>query len=319
MLYCVNSMDIHKREELKKKILKRYELYKLQGSRFKRFLKDPVRTLAYYIMQSAGYIHPYKVHYKTLWGDSMTFYLPEGGAIYYYGFFEANLSNFLINFLQEGDVVLDVGAHVGYYTMLASSLVGSSGKVYSFEPTPRTFISLEENASKKSNIVVNNNAVFDEEKEIEFFDYGPKYSAFNSFKPRTSDDIYFKDKANRILVKTVSLDRYCTTHNITPTIIKIDAEGSENVILATMHDLLGNKHPMVTIEVAGGEEWRDNCAKSISTLLSYGYDPYEITLDGHIREHVVQDEYSYDNLLFIHPSTLPNLQKWIQSSHASRT
>ena len=119
--------------------------------------------------------------------------------VFYYGFFEANLSNFFINFLKEGDVFLDIGAHVGYYSILASDLVGESGQVISFEPTPRTFASLSENASRKNNIKVYNNAVLDEEIEIEFFDYGPKYSAFNSFKKRESDAIFFKNSVDSFI------------------------------------------------------------------------------------------------------------------------
>jgi FkbM family methyltransferase len=253
-------------------------------------------------MQGVGYIKPYKVNYETLWGDKMSFYLPEGGAIYYYGFFEANLSNFFINILKEGDVFIDVGAHVGYYTMLTSALVGKTGKVYSFEPTPRTFQSLKVNASSKPNIIVNNLAVLKGKEQIQFYDYGPKYSAFNSFKPRTSKDIYFKDTATKVLIQTTSLDAYCDTHNVSPTIIKIDAEGAEHVILGSMQNVLSEKKPLISIEVAGDEEWKENCTKSIHILLDHGYEPYEITLKGYLQKHIVKEVYSYDNLLFVHPS-----------------
>lgn len=304
-------MEISQRDVLKKKILKRHELYTLQSSRFKRLLKDPLRTAKYYVMQFLAYRKPYKVHYTTFWGDRMSFYLPEGGAIYYYGFFEANLSNFFINFLQEGDTFFDVGAHVGYYTMLASALVGETGKVHSFEPTPRTFTSLQYNANAKKNITVNNNAVLDEEKEITFFDYGPKFSAFNSFHKRTSEDIYFKNNAEKITVKTVSLDNYCKRKDISPNVIKIDAEGAEHLILKTMNTILTRDKPLVTIEVAGGAEWEDNCNKSIDILLSHGYLPYEITLEGNLIPHTRKEAYSYDNLLFVHPDNMRRTEKYI--------
>lgn len=143
-------MTKQERKALKLKILKRYELYKLNHSRFKRLLKDPLRMFVFYIFAFFARIMPYKIRAKTLWGDTMTYYLPEGQAILCYGFFEANLTIFLINFLKEGDCFIDVGAHVGYYTVLASKLVGDGGNVHSFEPTPRTFNSLKENiASKK--------------------------------------------------------------------------------------------------------------------------------------------------------------------------
>jgi FkbM family methyltransferase len=115
--------------------------------------------------------------------------------------------------------------------MLASELVGKDGKVISFEPTPRTFASLSENAAGKNNISIYNNAVLDTETEIEFYDYGPKYSAFNSFKKRESDAIFFKDTAKSFVTKTVSIDSFCKKNHVVPTFIKIDAEGSEYLIV----------------------------------------------------------------------------------------
>ncbi len=298
----LQSMTRHERDSLTQKILKRQELYELQSSRIKRLLKDPLRTFTYYVMQFMAYQRPYKVNYTTLWGDKMKFYLPEGGALYYYDFFEANVTNFLLHFLKEGDVFFDIGAHVGYYSMLASSLVGDTGKVISFEPTPRTFESLAENAKIKKNIEVYNNAVLDKETEIEFFDYGPKFSAFNSFKKRTSDDIYFKESAEKIKVKTVAIDSFCFEKNLKPTIIKIDAEGSEYLILGAMSKVLDTAFPLVTLEVTGGDEWKDNCMKSIKILTDKNYDCYEISLDGYLKKHTIKEVYTYDNLLFVHPT-----------------
>ncbi len=293
-------MNIQQKKTLKGLILKRNELYKLRGSRFKRILKDPLRTIPYFIIETIAYIHPFKVLYKTLWGDHMNFYLPEGGAIYYYGFFEANLTSFFINFLKSGDIFFDVGAHVGYYSMLASSLVENKGQVHSFEPTPRTFNTLRENVSKKGNITVNNFALMDKKTTIPFFDYGPKYSAFNSFKSRTGEEMAFLPKPEVVKVKTISLDDYCKEKNITPNIVKIDAEGAEHLILGSMVRILTDMKPIVTIEVAGGQEWEQNCTDSINQLKSYGYVGYEVNIDGYLKKHLYKDSYVYDNLVFVH-------------------
>jgi FkbM family methyltransferase len=263
-------------------------------------------------MQFLAYRMPYKVTYTTLWGDTMRFYLPEGGMIYYYGFFESNLSNFFINFLQEGDVFFDVGAHVGYYSMLASSLIGDRGEVISFEPTPRTFASLLENAKTKKNIQVYNNAVLDRETEIEFFDYGPKYSAFNSFKKRTSEEIFFRNDVDKITVKTVAIDSFCKEKKLSPTLIKIDAEGSEHLILEAMSSVLDDMHPLVTIEVSDGEEWKYNCTKSIKILTDKNYDCYEISLGGYLTKRTASEDYTYDNLLFVHPTKYDRIKNLIK-------
>ena len=304
-------MTKEKKSELKEKILKRYELYKLQSSRFRRILKDPIRTIPYFILQTIAYQHPFRVNYTTLWGDKMSFYLPEGNAIYYYGFFEANLANFFINFLEEGDTFFDIGAHVGYYTILASALVGETGHVHSFEPTPRTFQTLTKNAALKNNITVNNNAVLDTETEIEFVDYGPKYSAFNTFHSRTGGEMSFLDEGEKIKVKTLSIDTYCKEKNLTPTLIKIDAEGAEHLILSAMTEVLSTKKPLVSIEVAGDDEWKENCHKSIATLTGLGYLAYEITTDGLLRRHIQKESYSYDNLLFAHPDNMERIKAFM--------
>jgi len=293
-------MDLEKREKVKKKILKNYELYKLNHSRLKRFLKSPVKTFLFFILAYFSYRRPFKVRYKTFWGDKMSFYLPEGNAIYYYGFFEANLTNFFLNFLKEGDVFFDVGAHVGYYSVLASVLVGEKGFVHSFEPTPRTFNSLKKNLQNKNNVFVNNNAVLNTETEISFIDYGAKYSAFNSFQKRTGVGTSFLKKGTEIRVKTISLDNYCNIKNTKPNFIKIDAEGAEYLILEAMDHILEKIKPVVSIEVAGGEEWKDNCSKSINFLKEKDYLAFEITLEGLLIPHEQKEVYSYDNLIFVH-------------------
>ena len=125
-------MNNDQKNTLKEAILLRNNLYEFQSDRLKRLTMDPVRTFTYYVLQYLAYIKPYKVTKKTLWGDTMSYYLPEGGMVYYYGFWEANLTNFFVNFFKEGDVFFDIGAHVGYYSILASNLIGTTGKVISF-------------------------------------------------------------------------------------------------------------------------------------------------------------------------------------------
>ena len=304
-------MTQKEKENLIKKILQRNELYLLQGSRLRRVLKDPFRTLWFYLLQSIAYVHPYKIEKKTLWGVPMSYYLPEASMIYYYGFFEANLSIFLINFLQEGDSFFDVGAHVGYYSMLASELVGKSGHIYSFEPTPRTFETLKENAGKKKNIVALNRAVLHEEKTIDFFDYGPKYSAFNTFQKRTSKEIFFKDVVQKVSVKTISLDKYVTKNSLRPDFIKIDAEGAESLILESMATILKDNKPVVTIEVSTVKEWEGNLARSFKIFKKYQYDCFEITVAGKLIPCDPTEPRAYDNLLFAHPDKMSRLQKLI--------
>ncbi len=64
-------------------------------------------------------------------------------------------------------VFFDVGAHFGYYSLLASTLVGKAGAIHAFEPTPSTFEVLRRNADEP-NVRVDNVALWTKRKWLEF-------------------------------------------------------------------------------------------------------------------------------------------------------
>lgn len=73
--------------------------------------------------------------------------------------------------LRPGMTVLDVGAHVGYYTRLCARLVGPQGRVIAFEPHPRTHEVLRQNVAGLSNVTALPVALAEEEGQAELFDY----------------------------------------------------------------------------------------------------------------------------------------------------
>lgn len=270
-------------------------------SRIKRLAKDPIRAFPFYILAALGHIKPYKLSFKTLWKSKMTSYLPEGNTFYYYGYCEANLTNFFLRYCEEGKTVIDIGAHIGFYSALSSVLVGKSGQVHSFEPTPWTYELLLENTQGLSNVTTNNKAVSEQPTTLTFTDYGHGYGAYNTASKEGAPAL--SHKGTVINVQSVSLDEYCKTNSLTPHFIKIDAEGFEYSILLGMKELLknnnGTERPVITLEVAGGDEWKENRDNSIKALIDNDYIPYEIDVDGHVRVHTPRKEYTYDNLVFI--------------------
>jgi len=290
-------MNKEQRNNIIETISKREKLRPMtQG---KRLLIDPFRVLPYYLLAALGHIRPFPLTFKTLWGTKMTCYLPEGNTFYYYGYCEANLANFLLRYLKEGSTFIDVGAHVGFYSMLTSKLVSEKGSVHSFEPTPWTFGLLRKNTSELNNVSLNCKAVSDRVETISFADYGPGYGAYNSGHPKGAA-AFLNKKNNMIEVDTVVLDEYCRSLSLVPTFIKLDAEGCEHLILRGMNSLLsGTDRPLVSIEVAGGKEWEENTKRTIQALLNKGYNVYEMSIDGRISPHQIKDYYEYDNLLFI--------------------
>jgi hypothetical protein len=158
-------------------------------SRVARLLRDPLHAFPYYLLATLSHIKPYRISFRTLWGTRMTCYLPEGNTFFYYGYCEANLTNFFIRYVEQGMTIIDVGAHVGIYSMLNSELVGQSGSVYSFEPTPWTFRILTENTKKLPNVTIYNQAISETKQTLTFADYGPGYGAYNSANKSGAPDL----------------------------------------------------------------------------------------------------------------------------------
>jgi FkbM family methyltransferase len=159
-----------------------------------------------------------------------------------YGSIDAGMEAFFSRVLRPGMIFVDVGAHIGLHTVRAASLVGDSGRVYSFEPAPRLFDILT------ANIVLNGlgGRVVTERKAVS------QSSGRSRFilKQQTGLNTLFgqhESGDNIIEVDTVSLDE--ALHTL-PRIdmVKIDAEGAEAAILRGMTRLL-TVHPNMQLVI----------------------------------------------------------------------
>lgn len=292
------------KKALKQKTARYLPLYKIHQDRLGRFLRSPWHTGSFYIMNALAYIRPYQVSKRMPWGAAMSFYLPEGNQIYYYDFWEINISNLFINILEPGDIFVDVGAHVGYYSSLAATLVGENGKVIAFEPTPRTFLNTKKNLSFFTNTLAFNKALSDVKGSVAFVDYGPKYSAFNSLTARTEVDFNkINAEATTITVECDVLDSVLAS-DLVPTVIKIDAEGAESTILKGGQKMIASSRPLITFEVGGDTVWNHSTTESFLFLEKVGYLFFTATVEGYLTPHKKQTLYTYDNIIAVHPSRL---------------
>ena len=112
----------------------------------------------------------------------MTVVLPEviSEQIYSYGLFDEIVTGVALRAVREGDVVIDVGAHFGYFTLLFAHLVGESGRVVSFEPTPSTFSVLRNNTAALKNVTPLNMAAGRQSGRLTISDFGLTYCAWNT-------------------------------------------------------------------------------------------------------------------------------------------
>jgi FkbM family methyltransferase len=238
----------------------------------------------------------------TFWGDVMTVTLPEvvSSEIAMSGAYEIDLTVALIQRLEPGMVFFDVGAHRGYFSMLAARLVGPTGQVHAFEPTPGTYELLSANVRAHRNVHTNNLAVYSESKELIFHDLGLCAPAFNSiYTPRMSKEDSARIPMQDRRVQAVSIDDYVWTSGARPSFIKIDAESAELDIVRGMAKTLRTIRPAFTLEVGDMDlEGVPSTRDLIHFACSFGYIPMEIT-GGQITNHQIKERYGYGNLLFV--------------------
>ena len=277
---------------------------KQDGNPVQRVLKQPVRLLWSKLLEKICLAtqRTMKMKARTFWGEDMNVAFPEivSCFLYRYGFFEPDLSTIVMTHVKPGQTFFDVGTHFGYYSMLASRIVGQEGKVHGFEPTRETYKVLYSNLGLKSNVTLNNVAAWSEETTLKFTDYGAQYSAFNSlYSAKLEDSMIAKMSPKDYDVKAISIDKYIEKSGVQPDFIKIDAENAEYDILKGMENTLRNIRPTITMEVGDVNEGEfRNSSACVHFLLDHNYKVFELR-DGVLCEHEPTKKYSHTNLLFM--------------------
>jgi len=231
---------------------------------------------------------------------TVTYPEPTSLAVSRYGFYEEGLTKMVLEYLKPGMIFLDVGAHIGYFTLLASWRVGESGEVHSFEPTPSTFEVLRSNAGQINNVHLNQTAVAAGAGIATLHDYGPAYSGYNSmYRARMTEDELSRVKVTEFQAPTVSIDEYLEQNNLTPNFVKIDAESAEFDILKGMERTINNCRPIISVEVGDMDiEGVIPCRELVEYLVDKGYCAHGF--DGEeIVKHQTRERYEYDNILFL--------------------
>lgn len=236
---------------------------------------------------------------KTFWGAEMLVVLPEDVSISLerYRFFEEELSSIFLTCLKPGMVVYDIGAHFGYFSLLAAHLVGTEGRVCSFEPTPSTYSILTQNTAAASNMLTVNAAVWSEARQMKFRDYGLTNAAFNSFDAVT-DKMMQAAAFKEVVVNAITVDDHVAQTGLVPAFLKIDAEGAELGILNGMQKTITSHHPLITVEVGDGASGESTSRALLDYAIAHGYEPHEWH-DGTIRKHRLLPRYEYDNILLM--------------------
>ncbi len=176
-------------------------------------------------------------------------------AIRLFGVLEENLSYWCESCLAPGDVFVDVGAHVGYFSLLASHLVGPSGGVVAIEASPATFALLQRNLALNPHAAnVRALAVVAGEGEGARAVYrGPEHSTgISSIRPRPLTGNRFEaEMAMAPLAALLSTDELARAR-----LIKVDVEGSEFEVIDGLLPALDRLRADCAIVVETSDDWQ---------------------------------------------------------------
>ena len=210
---------------------------------------------------------------------------------------ELRLTKFMLNHLRHGDCFIDVGAHVGYFTLLASEIVGPNGKVISFEPSNNIFTLLKRNTNSSANIQLYNNAVSDVEQTIEFYEFPIKYSEYNALDidQYKGYNWFQKFKPVAIRLNAVTLDSVIEREAVSPAMIKIDVEGAEFKVLLGGGKFLNIFDGYIIMEYLLSDRGNAGHRRAVEYLLSKEYESYSIMSNGAIEKIPSVEDYMTGN------------------------
>ena len=183
-------------------------------------------------------------------------------SIYFEKTFETGTTDIIPRILKPTDTVFDIGANIGWYTVLMSKII-KKGHCHSFEPVPKIFNKLKQNCianNLSKNLTLNKLALGDGEKNIKIHTFSGLPHGHSSLSTLGRTD-FKKTKA-----KMITLDKYIEDNEISNLdFIKIDVEGAELKVLEGAKKILKLENPPIWLFEMNEE-----------TATEFGYHPTDI-------------------------------------------
>lgn len=203
--------------------------------------------------------------------------------LFWYGCYENELGDLLKKVLRSNDVFIDIGANIGYFSLLSAS-ISPTVKVISFEPVKDLFKKMTENFSinDSKNIVAIHAAVGEVNEERELFLSASDNQGMSSFH---QPENYSGRKEK---VEVITIDHWFKTSGLTKIdLIKLDIEGSELAALKGMGSVLEEQRPSLIVEI------------NPETLSLFGLKPLDI--------YNYLNQFNFDRFLIYENGRLENL------------
>lgn len=218
----------------------------------------------------------------------------------FYGNFEQDELSFLKKVIRPGDTFLDIGANIGLFSLMASPLVASQGKVISFEPSSNTHQRLMENIAlnKFTNVETHQIALSNQDATAELNITGGGFDAWNSLATPSEGKV-----VNTEEVKTMKLDSFVQNYPEVDKIafIKLDVEGWEIPVIEGGKMFLGGKqapHLLVEFTEENAQNAGYSCKQLYDLLVELGYSLYTYNDKTHrLIEEPLRERYPYMNIV----------------------
>lgn len=207
--------------------------------------------------------------------------------IFLYGVWEPGLTYWLSRTLRPGDVFVDVGANIGYFSLLASSLVGDTGRVVAVEASPSIFEQLRANVSLNdaTNVRTLHRAASNTTSISRAFRAPDRNLGASSLFPAEG----FTDEGE---VQAAPLHELLRKDEVLRArVIKIDVEGAEVEVIAGLLPALSMARPdlEIVVEVGGGPpgtRGASEAASEITSMLaSRGFNAYSLARDSNLAAY----------------------------------
>jgi FkbM family methyltransferase len=227
-------------------------------------------------------------------------------AIFFHGIYEPETTSVLKRLAAPGQIWWDIGANIGWFTLLLSRIVGDEGRVEAFEPNPFTASLLDRaiTINGASNVRVRRLALGDRQEEATLYIPSEPGSAEGGHgRPAMLRHADLRS-LSEVSVQVNMIDSLVSSNAIPcPFGIKMDAEGFEGAIIAGAQRLFREASPMVVIsEINHRKDCLLKPHELVSTIVDFGYRPFHVENLKEYNRAIPIDGSRSKDFLFVHHS-----------------
>lgn len=244
---------------------------------------------------------------------NQTSYLTK--QLFWEGYQNFEYTKIFIRLIKKINVFYDVGANIGYYSLLAR-MESNNVRIVGFEPATGPLSYFKENVrlNNYKDIIIEDVALSDREGEIKFYEIRNKKYKYllhnlageSNTGSKTTDRNFVPT-----IVKTTTLDSYAVAANENAIdLIKMDTEGTEHLILNKAEMVLGTMKPIIICETL----FKTNESALESVLSKYGYKFFNHTNDGLRSVETIQREFDNGarNCFCVHPEKVHLIAEFLK-------